>query len=90
MPISIIISVNKNIVQIYNIKDVKFFDKNHTDMSLEACQGDHQFERHHLIFKVDGSNLEYHFLFVFFASFHLIICISKVKLDKPLNASQLI
>ena len=36
--ISIIISVDKNVVQIYNDEDVKLFSKDFVDQFLEACR----------------------------------------------------
>ena len=35
--ISVIISVDQNVIQIYNDEDVKFLNKDLVDVSLEAC-----------------------------------------------------
>ena len=37
MAVSIIINVDKNIIQIYNNKDVEFFGKYLINISLKAC-----------------------------------------------------
>ena len=87
MTISIIISVNENVVQIHDNKDVELLYKDLIDKPLEACRCVCQPEGHHLIFKVTVSSFEHDLLLVPFADSHLMICTGKVELDKPLSPS---
>ena len=82
MTISIIISVNKDVVQIHNDEDVELFYKNLIDKPLEACSSGCQPERHHLIFEVTVSSFKRGLPLVPFVDSHLMICTGKVELDK--------
>lgn len=82
MAISIIINLNKNIIQIHNNKNVKFLGKDFVNIFLEACQSICQSKKNDLVFDVAIPNLECCLLFISFANFYLMISISKIELDK--------
>ena len=98
MTISIIISINKDVVQIHDDEDVKFLCKDLVDKLLEACKCVRQPKEHHLIFEVTVSSFEHGLLLVPFANSHLMVCTGKVELgnrlvfpnlssDSPVNGS---
>lgn len=82
MAISFNICIDKNIIQIYNDKDIKFFNKNFVDLSLKVCQYIYQSKKYYPILKVAIPNLKNCLQYVFFANSHLVVCTSKVELDK--------
>ena len=81
MGISLIISIDKDIVQIKNDKNIKFFGKGLINVFLKVCQYIYQPKKYYLIFKIVVPSLISHLLFVTFANSYLIVCISKIKLD---------
>ena len=87
MAISVIISINEDIVQIHNNEDVKFLSKDLVDVFLEACWCICLIKKHHLVLKVAISSFKRCFLLVSFANFYLMICTGKVKLDELSNPS---
>ena len=86
--ISVIISIDKNVVQVYNDKDVNLFSKNLINVFLKAYWCVCQSKKYHLVLKLAIPSLERHLLFVPLADSHPIVCTSKVKLDKPPSFSQ--
>ena len=82
MAICIIISVDEDIVQIQNNKDIKLFSKDFINIFLEACWHVCQSERHYLVLKVAVSSPERGFLFVSFADSHSIVYTGKIELGK--------
>ena len=78
MAVFVIISIDENVIYIYNNKDIKLLSRNLIDISLEAYWCICQFKKHYLVFKAAISNLEFCHLFVFFTDFYLIIYTSKV------------
>lgn len=64
MGISLIISIDKDIVQIKNNKNIKFPRKDLINVSLKACQCIYQPKKHYLIFKIVVPSLKSHLLFV--------------------------
>ena len=82
MTISVIISVDGDVVQIHNDENVKLLSKDLVDKSLEACRCVCEPERHHLILKVAVLSPERGLLLISFADSHLMVCTSKVKLGK--------
>ena len=87
MAISIIISINEDVVQIYNDEDVELFYKNLVDKLLEACRYVRQSKGHHLIFEVTVSSFEHGLPLVPFTDSHSMIYTGKVKLGKPPSSS---
>lgn len=87
MTISIIISVDEDIVRIYNDENVELFGKDLVNISLEACWYICQPKWHHLVLVVVISSLKRRFLFVPLTDFHLMICTDKVDLNKLPNSS---
>ena len=87
MTISVIISVDQNVIQIYNDKNVKFLGKNLDDISLEAYWYVCQTKKHHLILKVTLLGPECGFPLVFFADFHSMVGTSELELSQLFSSS---
>ena len=87
---SLVFSVDEDIIQIHNDKDMKFFCKNFINVALEYCQSISQSKKDYLIFKIAVFGLESSLSLIFFANSYPVIGISEVKLDKLPCLSQLI
>ena len=85
--ISIIISVNDDVVQIYDNEYVKLLCKDLIDKLLDACRCVRQPKRYHLIFQMTVSSSKRGLPLVSFADSHLIVCTGKVELGKPPSPS---
>ena len=83
MAISIIISINGDVVQIHNNENVKLFGKDLIDVFLEACCCVCWPEKHYLVLKVTVLSFEHGLLFVLFADSYLMVCTGQVELGKP-------
>ena len=83
-----IFSINKNIIQIYNNKDIKFFYKDLIDIVLKSYQNISQLKKHYLILKMTIFNLESYFSLIFFANSYPMISIYEIKQDKSPSLSQ--
>ena len=90
MTISIIFSINQDVIQVYNNKDIKLLRKELVDISLEACWYVCSFERYHLVLEVTVLSSKRGLPLVSFANSHLVIGRGEVKLSKPLSPSKLI
>ena len=82
MSIPIIISINEDVIQIYDDKDIKLLSKNLVNISLKACWCVCQTKRHHLVLKVTVLSLERDLSLVSFADSHSMVCTNKVELGK--------
>ena len=87
MTISVIISVDQDVIQVHNDKNVKLLHKDFVDLSLEACWCVRVTERHHLILKVTVSSPERGFSLVPFADSHLVVCSGEVELCESFSSS---
>ena len=85
--ISVIISVDEDVVQIHDDEDVKLLSKDFVDVSLEACWCVCQPKRHHLVLDVAVSSPERGFPLVLFPDSHLMVCTGKIELGKPPSPS---
>ena len=85
---SLVFGIDEDIIQIHNDKNIKFFREDLIDVALECCQSISQSKKHYLIFEVAVSSPKNSFLFISFASSHLVIGISEVELGKPLCLPQ--
>ncbi len=72
---SFTLSIDKNVVKIYNNKNVKFLCQDLIDVVIESGQYIEQSERHYLILKVAIVDSESRFLFIIFSDHHLMISI---------------
>ena len=79
---SLVLGIDKDIIQIYNDKDIELFHDDFIDIALECCQSVGQSIRHYLILKVTVSSLENCFLLISFANSHPVIGTGEVKLGK--------
>ena len=86
--IPIIISVNEDVIQIYDDKDVELLSKDLVDVFLEACWCVCQTERHHLVLKVAVSSPERGLLLVPLADSHSMVGTSEVELGESFSSSQ--
>ena len=82
MAFPFVLGVDENIIQIYNVKDIKLFHKDFINVALENCQNVGQFKRHHLILKIAVSGPENCLLLIFLANSHPVIGIGEFKLNK--------
>ena len=75
-----IFAINKNVVQVYNNKNVKLFYQNLVDIALKSGWCISQTKKHYyLILKIAIISLESCFLFVSFSNLHSIINIGEIK-----------
>ena len=81
----LVLSIDENIIQIHNDKDIQLFCKDFTNIALECCRSIGQSKKHHLILKVTVFDLESNFPLTFFTNSYPVISTGKVKLDKLLS-----
>lgn len=82
MFISIIFSINKNIIQIYDNKNVKLFCLNLIDIALKYSWCICQSKKYYLVFKLTIISPKDHFLFIDYLNFHQIRSIDYINLSK--------
>ena len=82
MSISVIISVDEDVIKVHDDEDVKLLHKDLVDVPLEACWGVRQTERHHLVLEVTVSSPERGFPLVPFADSHSMVGTGKVELGE--------
>lgn len=73
MELARIFSIDQNIFQIYNNKNIKLFDKDLIDIALKSGRNIKKFEKHDLILKITILSSKNNLLFVVFIDFYLII-----------------
>ena len=78
-------NVNKNIIEIYNNKDIKFFCQNLVDIALKNSQYVGQSKKHYLVLEMAIAGSKDRLQFNVFLDSHLIIDISLIELDKMLS-----
>ena len=83
MAFSFVFSVDEDINQIHNVKDIEFFRKNLIDVALECCLSVGQSKRYYLILKVTISGPESSLSLISFANSYPVIGTGEVELDKP-------
>ena len=82
MTFSVIISVNEDVIQIHNGKEVELLSKDLVDVSLEACWCIRQTKRHHLALKVAILSVERGFPLVSFANSDSMVGTGEVELGE--------
>ena len=87
MTFSFVFSINENIIQIYNNKDIKLFHEDLIDIALEGCRSIGQSKKQYLILKVTISGPESSFLLISIANSYPVIRTGKVELGKPIKWS---
>ncbi len=80
----LIFNINKNIVQVYDNEDIKFFCQNLIDIALGSNWYVGQVKRYHLVLKIAIAGLEGRFLFITFSESHLIVNIDEIKPSETL------
>ena len=80
-----IFGINKNVIQIYNNKNIQFFRKNLVNIALKGYQNVDQPKKQYLILKMTISSLKSYFSLIFFTNIYLMIGTYKVELDKLLS-----
>lgn len=88
MAISFILGIDKNVVQVYNNKDIKLFLQNLINIALEYSWYISQAKKHYIIPNIDIASLENRFAFITFSDPHLIVSIGKVELGEMLGPSK--
>ncbi len=76
----LVFDINKNIVQVYNNKNIELFCQDLIDIFLKSAWCVGQFKKHNLIFEMAILGPKGCFRLVFF-NLHFIISIGKAKLD---------
>lgn len=64
---------NQNIFQIYDDKNIKFFNKNLIDIIMKTSWSIRKSKEYDLVLEMAISSLKSSFLFIVFSNFHLII-----------------
>ena len=85
MAFSLVYDIDKNFIQIYNIKNIKLFRNNLIDIALKSCQCIGQFKKHYLIPVMTVSGPESCFLLIFFANHYPMIGTYEFELSKLLR-----
>ena len=76
MTVFFIFDINKNIVEIYNNKNIKLFHKDLIYVALESGRYINQFEKYYLVLKVAITVSKKCFSFITFLNSYLIVDIS--------------
>ncbi len=76
MFISLALSINENVIELHNNKDVKLFCQDLIDVALESCRYISQSKRHYLVLEVVIVNSKGHLLFITFFDLYPMISIS--------------
>ena len=82
---SLIFCIDKDIIQIHNSKNIKFFREDLIDVVLKDGRNISESKKHHLILKIIVFGLKSYFPLIFFANPHPVIGTCEVKLVKPPN-----
>ena len=82
MAFSLVLSIDEDIIQIHNDKNIELFCKNLIDIALEFCRSVGQSKKYYLILEVIVSGPESRFPLIFFTKSYPVINIGKVELDK--------
>lgn len=80
-----VFSIDQNIIQIHDDKNVKLFGKNFINIALEASWSIWKIERLNLVLKITIWGPENSFLFFAFSNSHLLVGTSQVQLGKALD-----
>ena len=80
-----ILSIDQDIVQVYNNKDIKFLGWDLIDITLEGSRRVRETKRYDLILKVAISSLKSRFLLVTFSDSHLMVCVGYIELGEVLG-----
>lgn len=70
---SLAFSIDENVIEVYNNKNVKFFYQNLVDVALKRGWFVGQSKKHHLVLKVVIMNLKSCLLFIAFSDSHPMI-----------------
>ena len=79
---SFVLSIDEDIIQIHNDKDIKLFCKDFIDIVLECCQNIGQSKRYYLILEVIVSGPESSFLLILFTNSYMVIGTDEIEFDK--------
>lgn len=79
------LSINENVIQVYNDKNIELFHQNLVDIAVKNCWYISQAKRYYLVLEMVITDLENRLLFMTFLDSHLIISIGEIKLSKILS-----
>ena len=77
-----VLSVDNDVIEVNNDKDIEFFGQDLINIALEAGQYIGQLKKHYLIFEVAVSSPESRFLFIARFYPYLMVSTCKVELSK--------
>ncbi len=80
-----VFTINQNVVQIHNNKDVKMIDKDLVHIALKTDQSVRKFKKHNLVLKITVLSSKTGLLFVTFSNFYPIVGIGQDQLDEILS-----
>ena len=81
---SLILNIDKDVIQIQNDKNIELLYQDLVDITLEACWGIRKSEKLHLVLKITVSDSKSHLPLVTFLDPHSMIDISQIQLGKSL------
>ncbi len=82
MAFSLIFSIDENVVQVYDNKNIEFLRRNLVHVVLESGRCISQSERYYLVFKMAIAGFEGCLLFIAFLNFYPMVGINEIKLDE--------
>ena len=82
MGLAYVFSINKDIIEIKDDKDIKLLSQDLIDVSLETGRWIKEPKKHYLILKVAVSSLESHFIFIAFFNSHLMVSTCEFELSE--------
>ena len=82
--------IDKDIIKVYNHKNIKFFCQNLIDVALKCGQCIGQSKKHYLVLKMIVADLKDRFSSTTFFDPFLMISIGQIELDKTSNSTWLI
>ena len=82
-----VLGIDKDIIWINNNKNIKFFDQDLIDITLETSRCIEESKRYYLVLEVAVLSLKDLFLFIALFYLHLIVSICEVKLDELFGLS---
>ena len=82
---SLAFNVNKNVIKVYDNKNIEFFCQDLINIVLKSGQYISQFKKYYLVLKMAIASTKNNLLFIAFLDPHLMINIDKIKLGKMLS-----
>ena len=82
MSLALVFSVDENVIEVKNYKNIEFLGQDLVNIALEASRYVGQLQRHYLILEMAVSSLESRLLFIALFYPYSMLSTHKIKLDK--------